>query len=71
MLGCKTVLPIRIESDNKSQEELLDHLSKEKDDTQAIQALTNHRLEKLKQLKTILKSTRKNVTIDFLSTLLL
>ena len=48
MSDCKTVLPICIKSDNKSQEELLDHLSKEKDDAQAIQALTNHRLEKRK-----------------------
>ena len=36
MFGRKAFLPIDIEIDNKSPEELLDHLSKEKDDIQAV-----------------------------------
>ena len=45
MFGCKAFLPIDIEIDNKSPEELLNQLFKEKDNTQNVQAVTDHRLE--------------------------
>ena len=47
MFGHKTFFPIDIDIDNKSPEELLHLLFKEKDDIQTVQVITYHKLEKL------------------------
>lgn len=47
MFGHKAFFPNDIDIDNKSPEELLHLLFKEKDDTQTVQAITYHKLEKL------------------------
>ena len=59
MFSRKAFLPIDIEIDNKSPEELLDHLSKEKDDIQAVQAITNPRLEKLQVAENNIKKAQE------------
>ena len=50
---------IDIEIGNKSPEELLNHLFEEKDDTQTVQVITCHRLEKLQVARNNIKKAQE------------
>ena len=65
MFSRKAFLPIDIEIDDKGQEELLEQLSKDTGDTQAVQEITSQHLEKLEVAKSnITKAQEKQKQIS-------
>ena len=57
--GRKAFLPIDIEIDDKGPEELIEQLSKDTGDAQAVQEITGQRLEKLEVAKNNIKKVQE------------